>query len=323
MANISINMDALRDGGKEWKRFKVESGDNIYRILPPFGDPETHRGYPFKAWATIWLLDPETGKRRPYASQANPETCPVIAYTKGLEKHLENLAFQLKSATDPKEQQELAHRIKAVRSEQWKLKLSYTYAYNACNKAGEVGILEIKSTAHKDMKKKMNEYIKDYAQDPTSLNSEDDDSGVWFNIIREGTGTSTVYSVEFNQLKTKSGGRIVKEDDRSALPANVVANYDSLGYDLQSVYKTPSISELKSLLDNHVKLTAEHGNQKYDAIPDLVFDKVEEADDVPFEVDEPVAVSQSTKTKGKKPVALNLEESEDDVSGLIDDLLSN
>jgi hypothetical protein len=98
------------------------------------------------------------------------------------------------------------------------------------------------------MKKMMNVYIKEHGQDPTSLGSENDDSGVWFNILKEGKGKDTEYSVAFNQTKQKINGTLVKIDDRSALPDHVVDNYDSLAYDLGSIYVRKNYDELRTIL---------------------------------------------------------------------------
>ena len=82
MANVNINIDALKPA-REWVRHKVESGNNIYRILPPFGDIEKHKNIPFKKWYVVWnLIDPETGKMKPYNSPLNSDErrCPVKEY---------------------------------------------------------------------------------------------------------------------------------------------------------------------------------------------------------------------------------------------------
>jgi hypothetical protein len=94
-------------------------------------------------------------------------------------------------------------------------------------------------------------YINDYNQDPTSLNSDENDSGVWFDIIRTGVGRDTEYDVKRVSIKTKDPqtGKISFVDDRSPLPSSIVENYQNLAYDLSSVYQTKTYEELSEILE--------------------------------------------------------------------------
>jgi len=245
-SNLRLNLDSLKER-KEWKRHPINQGENIYRVLPPFG--ENSDGYAYRRWVIAWLADPQTGRRRPYASPrsfATDSACPVSEYVSLVEKKREALEASLKNRGASRD--ELKEALKPYADVLWTIKPKATYIYNACNKAGEVGLLELKKTAHDAMKKQMMQYVTDYGQDPTSLASEPDDAGIWFKIRRDGEGTNTEYSVAKNQTKKKTSEGIVWVDDRDPLPTNVVDNYDSLGYDLTTLYKPHSYEELKEVL---------------------------------------------------------------------------
>ena len=245
-SNLRLNLDSLKER-KEWKRHPINQGENIYRVLPPFG--ENSDGYAYRRWVIAWLADPQTGRRRPYASPrsfATDSACPVSEYISLVEKKREALEASLKNRGASRE--DLKEALKPYADVLWTIKPKATYIYNACNKAGEVGLLELKKTAHDAMKKQMMQYVTDYGQDPTSLASEPDDAGIWFKIRRDGEGTNTEYSVAKNQTKKKTSEGIVWVDDRDQLPTNVVDNYDSLGYDLTTLYKPHSYEELKEVL---------------------------------------------------------------------------
>lgn len=247
-SKIKINLDSLKTR-REWKRHKVKDGSNVYRILPPFG--ENSNGYPYRKWQIIWgLIDPESGRARPFASSMTSEKkCPVTEYVAALKKKAESLKSQLAAAGVSEEDQK--ERLSALNKLISDLNPKTVYIYNAADKAGEVGLLELKSTAQKKMKAEMAQYIQDYNQDPTSLNSEDTDSGLWFNITRQGLGRDTEYDVKKMQIKTKNPttGKISFEDDRSPLPDAVVENYDNLAYDLSAVYQVKSYDELAEVLE--------------------------------------------------------------------------
>jgi len=262
-SKIKLNLDSLKSR-REWKRHKVKDGHNVFRILPPYG--ESSNGYPYRKWQVIWgLLDPESGRKRPFASSMTSEKrCPVTEYVSKLKVKAETLEAELKASGMSKE--DVSARLKAVKDLINELSPKTVYVYNAVDKSGEVGLLELKSTAHKKMKSEMNRYIQDYNQDPTSLNSADDDSGVWFDVTRQGMGRDTEYDVNRCQIKTKSAsGKLSFEDDRSPLPEAVVENYDNLAYDLSSVYQIKSYEDLEQIL--HANMSA-----LVDMVPDANLD---------------------------------------------------
>ena len=202
---IKLNLDSLKSR-REWKRHKVKDGHNVFRILPPFG--EASNGYPYRKWQIIWgLTDPESGRARPFASSMTSEKrCPVTEYVNELKKRADGLEAQLKASGASKD--DVTACLKDLRELINNLSPKTVYIYNAADKAGEVGLLELKSTAHKAMKTQMNQYIQDYNQDPTSLNSADDDSGVWFDITRQGMGRDTEYDVQKCQTRVKNGASL-------------------------------------------------------------------------------------------------------------------
>lgn len=301
---IKINMDSLK-ARREWKRHKVKDGNNIFRILPPFG--ETSNGYPYRKWQIIWgLQDPESGRARPFASSMTSEKkCPVTEYVGNLKKKAESLKLQL--AGSGMSEEDIKNRLSPLNKLISDLNPKTVYVYNAADRAGDVGLLELKSTAQKKMKTEMSSYIHDYNQDPTSLNSEDTDSGVWFNITRQGEGRDTEYDVKKFQTKIKNAsGKISFEDDRSPLPDSVVENYDNLAYDLSSIYQVKTYDELSEILEANMASLIELCPDA-----DLNSDVVAVAPAPKAAVKTaPAAVAQ--KPAGTKPVTVRLDDEDDD-----------
>lgn len=296
-SKIKINLDSLKSR-REWKRHKVKDGHNIFRILPPFG--ENSNGYPYRKWQIIWgLTDPETGRMRPFASSMTSEKrCPVVEFVAALKKKSETMKAQLQTAGTPED--EIKSRMKDLNELISNLSPKTVYIYNAADKSGEVGLLELKSTAHKKMKALMNQYVHDYNQDPTSLNSADDDSGIWFDITRQGLGRETEYDVVKCQTRTKTPQGIMFVDDRSPLPDSVVENYDNLAYDLSSVYQVKSYEDLEEILSaNMANIIA--------AVPDA--DLVDRAFETQVLKSAP---AKATKPTGSKPVTLKLDDADED-----------
>lgn len=244
---IKLNLDSLKTR-REWKRHKVKDGHNVFRILPPFG--ENSNGYPYRKWQIIWgLKNPEDGRMRPYASSMISEkACPVTEYVADLKVKAESLRAKLQAAGTSEE--EIKERVGGLNKLISDLSPKTVYIYNAVDKAGEVGLLELKSTAHKKIKAEMLDYVRIYNQDPTSLGSSEEDSGVWFDVIRSGLGRDTEYDVKKCQTRVKDErGKVSFEDDRSALPDNVVDSYNDLAYDLSSVYQAKTYDDLAQILE--------------------------------------------------------------------------
>ena len=303
MGNITINTDALKSA-REWKRHKVQDGSNVYRILPPFGSVEVHNNYPYRKWSIAWLIDPKRGSRMPFATPLTDgeEDCPVKEYQDALREYIDNKKAMLKA--EGMSDLDIKDALKPLHEVQWNVKVQHVYAYNACDKSGNVGLLEIKSTAHKSMKKKMMEYIEKYGQDPTSLGSDlKTDSGVWFNIKKEGIGKNTEYSVDFAKTQFKDAdGDLTFKNDRTPLAEAVADGYKDQGYDLNAIYRRKSYDELKEVLAHNLALIAED-------TPEAVLPGFE----VGAAVSAPaLAVKEEVIVKSKAPVNLNLSDSDDD-----------
>ena len=307
MAKISINQDSLK-AKREWKRHKVKEGSNIFRFLPPFGDESN--GYPYRKWMVIWgLNDPESGRMRPYASPiiTAEKACPVMEYVEALKKKVETKKAQLQASGTS--DSEIKEALKPLNKVIGNLRPKTVYAWNAVDKAGTLGLLEVKPTAQKDIKDLMRGYIKDYNQDPTSVNSEADDSGVWFDIKRSGTNFDTEYKVAKVQNMTKVNGAPTFVDDRSALPENIVENWEEQAYDLSSIYQTKTYAELREIflanLANVLKECPEAAVPGFD--PTTAVTKSDVAQTTKTE-----QVAAAPVTKGNGSVGINLGDDEDD-----------
>ena len=246
MAEIKINMDSLKTFRKT-VRHKVTDGVNTFRFGPPAG--EESNGYPYQKWGVIWgLSDPSTGNRRPYASPSTYEgKCPIYDYLDLLKAKVEKLQTQL--LAEGKSKEEIKERFKDTDYFISQLRPKTVFAYNAIDKSGVLGIVELKTTAHKEVLKLMNKYIIDYNQDPTSLGSNPTDSGVWFDITRTGERFQTEYGAKKHQTMMKDANGVPSyQDDREALPDAIVEDYDNLSYDLTNIYQKKSYDEMKEIL---------------------------------------------------------------------------
>jgi hypothetical protein len=317
MSSIKINLDSLNPKSfKKTVRHKVQDGSNIFRFLPPFGKESD--GYPYCKWNVVWgLIDPTSGRARPFASSSTYEgRCPVYDYLDLLKTKVATMTNQADEA-----------KVEALNKFISDLRPKTAYAYNASDKSGQVGVLELKSTAHKKVISLMEKYIKDYNQDPTSLESQVMDSGVWFNITKAGKGFDTTYDAAKNQMKGKNAqGVLVYEDDRSPLVDSIVHNFDSLGYDLNSLYQKLTYEELKDILVVNLLNAAA-------SMPELLVPGFGQSEEHQITIATTTAVNKPVVTSSAKPqgagAKINLGKVEDtsddtdDILAMADDLFNS
>jgi hypothetical protein len=206
------------------------------------------------------------------------------------------------------------------------------YAYNASDKSGQIGVLELKATAHKKVISLMDKYIKDYNQDPTSLNSEPTDSGVWFNISKVGKGFDTSYDASKNQIMAKDASGVpVYKDDRSPLADSIVHNFDSLGYDLNSLYQKLTYEELKDILVANLVNAAQNIPELL--VPGFGLDESGASEEAHVTITTTTAVNKPAVSSVAKPqgtgAKINLGKAEDvgddtdDILAMADDLFNS
>ncbi len=290
-SKIRINKDSLSTGTKtNW--FYLKDGVSIYRILPPkLGS----NGYPYKRWIVCWgLNDPERGTIKPCVSgyMTNGKFCPIDDYNKKLTEKKTNMEESLKKTQEgTSEWQSLKDRISYLGKYLFSMKIRYNYIYNAADKSGKTGLLVLPATAHRQLQKLMMEYMNDYGQDPTSLNSATEDSGVWFKFERTGKGFDTEYSVKKNQNTVKAeNGAISYVDDRSALPEEIVKNYDTdMVKDLETIYQIKSVEEITKILMLNLKARAAENK-------DILVDGYDKFDNISYVASSSVEVEEGDVT---------------------------
>jgi hypothetical protein len=123
----------------------------------------------------------------------------------------------------------------------------------------------------------------------------------------------TEYSVDFNQIKTRSAsGKITKEDDRSPLSPHIEENYATSGYDLSTLYKTLSYDEMKTVLLANLATLAE-SDPRLGQIPGFLLNETAiEEEEVAPKVTKSAAAATTLKQSPKTVIALDDEDLDDE-----------
>lgn len=232
--NEELNLDGMASATRrEIKRFKVTEGSHMYRILPPFGTDHQKRAS--RQIQLHWGYETSDGKKRPLVCSYTSEgSCPICIKVKSLEEELKTMKD---SGADEEEIKELEQVISARR-------VKRSFLLNAANKEGEVGVLEIPKTAHDQLLDLMREQITKFAKNPTSLKD-----GVWFLFTRSGKGFKTEYKVSVNKAIVKVDGEDLERVDRTPLAPSIIDGYESLAYDIHSMYKPQASEDLARIVN--------------------------------------------------------------------------
>lgn len=218
---------------KPINRFKVQDGTNVFRILPPFGTDHDNKAS--REVNLHWGFVTSDGKQRPVVcSYHHEKTCPICQAAKAKEGEAE----RAKLLGNEEQSKELAKEAQELRNRK-------TFLYNAANKQGDTGMLELTKTAHEAVIELFSSYIKKYDKDPTSLKD-----GVWLEITREGKGFKTKYSVSLHRVTVKDAdGELMEKLDRTPLAENILNNFEKLAVDIHSLYKPVPSTDLQRILN--------------------------------------------------------------------------
>jgi hypothetical protein len=271
-----FNSSNLDGKFKRKKRFYVEDGSNLYRVLPPFGSL-AEQGVIAKFWGVYWLEDSKGGKK-PVSTiekrgaekkiiQEDPIATKVAALQKGFE------AAKLTN-TDPVILQALEDRI-------YRLQLDKAYYLNVINPANEIGVLKIKYTAFQALKEKIRKLEQDQI-DPINIGT-----GVFFDFQKNKDDKGkVVYTVDVHQktFKNPTTGKFTTEIVEATIDESILVRMEKEAEDLNTLYRIFSPEEqaaLATLDGNVISRMFSRGEEI----------KEEEGDDL----EEDLTVSTSTK----------------------------
>lgn len=221
--------------------FYIES-EVICRIIPTLENAD----FPYKKWMLVWV--PVQGKpSKCFATTANlGNKCPVTNLHNIISKVIGNP--EVLSKYENKEK--ILERIKHIA---FKLNLQAFYVYNAVvfnpkTKNQQLGILYMKTTAHKSLSKLINEYLED------DIDPLDIESGIWFKLSKDidASNGRVSYSAEKQMIKTKDEKGRIKEglwEEPISIP---IKEIEAKAVDLSSIYKITPDEEVRSYMNNFI-----------------------------------------------------------------------
>ena len=253
---LSFNLDSMLPGsssGRNFNRLKVpKNGSIVVRFLPPYGT--NHQGSIQSKHTIHWGFFDAEGKARPVAcSYPTERYCPVCDMVRQAQSELEEM--KRTGANNQTREDQLKKTIESFNAKTF-------FLFNVVDFSdGEVKLLELPKTAVSGRGKQVSpnslagKMIE--ARDKRKIDSTALDSGVWFEISRNGEGLNTVYSVDFSRItKLDAEGNEVESLNKTpineATLSKITAQLSGQNgpmYDTHAMYEARTSLELKSLMD--------------------------------------------------------------------------
>ena len=241
---------ANHEGVTKRKYFNLKDGDNVYRVLPPFGSLASKGKY-IQYYSVVWGYKDSKGKTTPfndyrvvnYKTKMVEVESPAYLRAKKLESTYDVVAKKSKEegGKNPETQKILADLAEQKRQ----FNLENKYFLNVMNLQGEVGLLKIGAKA-KEQLMNLIKNLDSEGVDATSL-----DNGRFFNFNRMGKNRDTQYTVSIykEKIQTEQFG-LIEKDKVSKITEAEAFRIAKEAFDLGTLYVTPTTEQLERIVTN-------------------------------------------------------------------------
>lgn len=229
--------------------FKIQDGDNVFRILPPMGKL-AKKGKWYEYYRVEWGFKNTAGKNRPF------QDVRIVNFQNQMVEqesaaHLQREAFKaLKTdlvaklranPTDAGLKQQVAETTEAIK----RYNLDSKYYVNAIDLTGKIGLLKIGSRAYKALKVEI-EKLRKTGVDPLSI-----DNGRFFNFNRSnatGKFQDTAYQVTPYKENVEINGKTYQEDKVHVLDQSIIDRLSDEAYELSGMYPEVTPAQVERMV---------------------------------------------------------------------------
>lgn len=236
--------------GQGKKVFKIQDGDNVFRILPPMGKL-ARSGKWSQYYRVEWGYKNSAGKNRPFQDVrvVNYDTKMVEVESaahlrrEALKAKLPELVAALrKDPTNAALKQQYMDTKEAVK----RFNLDSKYYLNAIDLNGQIGLLKIGSRAFKALKVEI-EKLRKQGVDPLSV-----DNGRFFNFNRSnatGNFQDTAYQVTTYQERVTVNGESYTKDKIHKLDESIISRLSDEAFELSGMYPAVTAAQVERMVN--------------------------------------------------------------------------
>jgi hypothetical protein len=230
--------------------FKIEDGDNVYRILPPLGKL-AKSGKWNQYYRVEWGFKNSEGRQRPFQdvrvvnfkTQMVEVESPAHVQREGLKARKLELTAELRK--DPKNnalKQQMTDLTDAIK----RFNLDAKYYINAIDLSGKIGLLKLGSRAFKDLKLEIDK-LRASGVDPLSVND-----GRFFNFNRSnatGNFQDTAYKVTVFTESVLVNGKKYQEDMVHVIDQSIIDRLDEEAFELSGMFPVVTAAQVQRMVD--------------------------------------------------------------------------
>ena len=224
------------------KRFYLNDGSNLYRLLPPFASL-AEKGIIAKYWEVYWVEGSDK-KKRPMPSilktKFNGKGVPkTILVPDPMYSKIEALKAQVEAMKlDPNQPEAI---VKALETKLNYMNLDKAYYVNVISPSGEIGVLKLRFTAFQNLKTRLDELDKE-GIDPINLGD-----GIVFDFKKmKDDKNKTIYPVDVatKTYRDQNTNKFVNEMQTYKIDENTLKRMESEASDLSTLYQVKTAEEV-------------------------------------------------------------------------------
>lgn len=235
--------------GSSKKFFKMEDGDNVYRILPALGEL-ADKGIWSKYYKICWGYKNQEGRMKLFQDcrEVSRETGMVEVESAAYLKSQRLKEEQLKSVERFKAGQATQEEVKAAREQAMRYNIEGKHYVNAVNLQGEIGLLKIGHKAKLQLDDLIKRLREQENKNPLAI-----ENGLYVNFYRSGKGRDTSYQVYLYKQKVQAevNGKmtLIEQEVSHTMDSSFIARLDQEAFELNNMFPAPSAKEIEAIVN--------------------------------------------------------------------------
>lgn len=230
--------------------FKIQDGDNIYRIFPAMGKL-AKSGKWNQYYRVEWGYKNSKGRNRPFQdvrvvnfkTQMVEVESPAHLRREALKAQKTELVTQLKA--NPNDAA-LKQKVMEVTEDIKRYNLDAKYYLNVIDLQGKIGLLKIGSRAFKALKAEIDK-LRKQGVDPLSI-----EDGRFFNFHRSnesGNFQDTAYQVTVYKENVQMNGETFQKDKKHVIDQSIIDRLDDEAFELSEMYPKVTPAQVQKMID--------------------------------------------------------------------------
>ncbi len=232
--------------------WRVKDGDNVYRVLPPFGKL---KDYPNK-WCyyeqIIWGFKGTNGKMRPFRSPEQKQNgkvtlaCPAIKWITSMVTAEAEALKALKERKPALAKDEIENLMKVHKDFTERFKIDKHFTVNVLRQDGQIGRLKLKIKHKQAFEAFCKEMVAKKNINPISATG-----GLWINFKKTKTGQSRndiAYTVEAVMETKTIDGEEFSTLKKAPLTDEVIKRMKTEAFELADSYKELTVDQVEQLV---------------------------------------------------------------------------